>query len=419
MAPAHRAAEPSPSLEAQLSLVEPALDDPTAAWLEDAAASAERARRELLEAASEEGFLELDDQGRARASRALAVALGLDDADALSGRWGLDRMLSRVHPSHRRRFVEGLTTHRADPGGPPFEIEIAVAHREAGWRRLRCRMASRKGPDNQAQRTVLAFLDVTRLRRAEERAAAAEARAEALEAELARLRADRAPRGPRPKRALKTEQRTPAAEVMRMAALRAVVERALAALDELPTQVEGPASWPVSEARRSLAAVEDAARDAAEPLREGFCELVRLTEDLALTALNAQLEALRLRAERATAPSARFEQVGAALDAGSSGLVAAAACLKGLARETGDAFRSLAARLRQREEAVDRIAQATQRTAGLLDAVQAEIDRLDRARRAMDLLPLRACLAEARRLARVVEDDPPALPDPPLEPRER
>lgn len=251
-------------------------DDPSAAWREDALRASAANTRRLMEAVSADGFVEWGES--MQLSAAFAAQLGVStDAPRAS-------FMARVHPAHRTLFTQGIEAHRRDARA--FDLEVALAVSDAGWRRFRCRAESHRDAEGEPRRTLLAFTDVTALRRAEECRQAAEARIEALEVELAAARRSPPPRPATPPSA-PVEPRGAAKLPEGLRQALGAVELAVEALPEVDPHVG-------SQLGGLAEALSGAARPPDDGLEKALDAVAELHEDLALTALNAQLEALRL-----------------------------------------------------------------------------------------------------------------------------
>lgn len=356
-------------------------DDLSSAWLEDAARLALRATRDLLEAASGLGFLDING-AEVQASQALRAFMGLAPGPAAAGSDPhiLEQLKNRMHPAHRAGWAAQLEAHRRDPAHQPFELDIALASENRGWRWFRCTAASRSGPSGSAERTMIALRDVTQERTAREQAHSAEARVSVLEAELAALRARPCPKQPR--------SVLPHAKIGAMRALERrldAVARALARADTALKEVSVPSSA-TSITRRRLAELAQVcpsippAREDDGDLSEDLQQVNDAVRDLSLTALNAQLEALRMETKGA-------------------GLAAVAAQMKQLARAAANAVESLEGRVDEHLDASKR--QNTERQqmkAAALRAQEAHEREIEDLRQ-LDLSTIRAAVEEAFRLS--------------------
>jgi hypothetical protein len=344
-------------------------DDPSAAWRADAEAARARVDWALF----------------ARASGAVFLELGAPVPSAVRDAWGWEgptevALDTRVHPAHREALRAALDAHRARPEAP-LELDAAFALRGRGWRYLRVRAASRVGPDGRAARTLVGLVDVTEARRLAERAEAAEHRADTLAEEVRAARAAAAPRSPAPPRAALSETRR-ALEALeaRLPKIRSALGRARGEAERWPR-----IAW--TKMTASLEAAQTEATDlrgAAQELRahppEGLARLLSLSEELALVALNAQLEALRLG------------------DAG-SGLAAVAAKMKALTRDARAAGETLSSALETAHRRVERVEASAQRLERHLERAAQNVGGEAEAVGELDLRSLRAALDEAARLS--------------------
>ena len=361
------------------------VDDPGLAWREEALRASARAGRALIEAAAEGFFLELDED-EARFSASVAPIFG--DPGALGPLAWLE---GRLHPAHRPRFLEGLAAHRAAPEAVPFAYEVALRHPTLGWRHHRGRAASRPAPEGAARRTVLAFRDVEDERTSARRAEAAEARIETLERALAEARSRPALRAPtHPSRVRRAHE---GADPDRRAAVRQALDRARSAARSLAQPDLGPARGLLEDARRAFEAIRGPLEVGQEgALQEAAAEAGALLEELALVALNAQLEALRL-------------------GGGGSGLAAVAARMKQLAKEAGHAAAQLSEQIGAQRAGMEGARAKARHTEGLLAELAERMEVVTDAIPAERLAALRASLSEAEHLVAAGEN---AAPSPPI-----
>lgn len=371
--------EQRPPIENVMTPADGPRDDPSSAWREDAVRATARAIRRCLESASYEAIFEVDAKERVVTEEGWERAFGLDAPEPSR----LDLFEARIHPAHRPRWREAWAEHRTSE--LPLEISISLAHVDRGWRRHQCRAASRRDLDGHARRTFLVCRDVSELLELQELSSGQALRIETLETELAAARRG-PPRPPAPKRLASRPLRPPggalAAARGRLVAIGQAISEAKALLSRPRFDGEG-VRQKLDAAGRALEAAQER-RDSEDRSPRAFSHVKTLHEDLSLTALNAQLEALRLGAQGA-------------------GLAAVAGQMKQLARSTTasteifeETMRELRSRDEQQRRALERVSVALIEAKAMASAVQEPPGEAAR---------LRAALAEAENLARVTDGD--------------